>query len=77
MKKLYVPETEESKFFFVSDLIKFFQAIDIYSEVLKDAVLDLIDLGKVRAASFKSVLVRGTKLKEVYKLKCSFSENLC
>ena len=29
----------------------FFQAIDIYSEVLQDAVLDLIDLGKVRAAS--------------------------
>lgn len=29
----------------------FFQHIDIYSEVLQDAVLDLIDLGKVRAAS--------------------------
>ena len=29
----------------------FFQAIDIYSEVLQDAVLDLIDLGKVKAAS--------------------------
>ena len=29
----------------------FFHTIDIYSEVLQDAVLDLIDLGKVRAAS--------------------------
>ncbi|MFT5700706.1 MAG: succinate CoA transferase [Desulforhopalus sp.] len=28
-----------------------FQSIDIYSEVLQDSVLDLIDLGKVRAAS--------------------------
>jgi succinate CoA transferase len=28
-----------------------FSAIDIYSEVLQDSVLDLIDLGKVRAAS--------------------------
>ncbi|WP_319524112.1 succinate CoA transferase [uncultured Desulfosarcina sp.] len=30
---------------------KFFQTIDLYSEVLQDAVLDLIDLGKVHAAS--------------------------
>jgi succinyl-CoA:acetate CoA-transferase len=30
---------------------KAFHGIDIYSEVLQDAVLDLIDLGKVRAAS--------------------------
>ncbi len=29
----------------------FFHSIDIYSEVLQDAVLDLIDMGKVRAAS--------------------------
>ncbi len=29
----------------------FFRTIDIYSEVLQDAVLDLIDLGKVRVAS--------------------------
>ncbi|WP_246805081.1 acetyl-CoA hydrolase/transferase C-terminal domain-containing protein [Desulfosarcina cetonica] len=34
---------------FVED--DFFQCIDIYSEVLQDAVLDLIDLGKVKAAS--------------------------
>jgi hypothetical protein len=29
MKKLYSPENEISKYYFVSDLIKFFQAIDI------------------------------------------------
>jgi succinate CoA transferase len=29
----------------------FFKTIDLYSEVLQDSVLDLIDLGKVRAAS--------------------------
>ena len=29
MKKLYCPENEISKYYFVSDLIKFFQAIDI------------------------------------------------
>jgi succinate CoA transferase len=34
---------------FIGD--KNFHSIDIYSEVLQDSVLDLIDLGKVRAAS--------------------------
>jgi len=34
---------------FIGD--KNFDSIDIYSEVLQDSVLDLIDLGKVRAAS--------------------------
>ena len=29
----------------------FFNSIDIYSEVLQDSVLDLIDIGKVRVAS--------------------------
>ena len=29
----------------------FYQDIDVYSEVLQDAVLDLIDMGRVRAAS--------------------------
>ncbi len=33
----------------------FFQNIDIYSEVLQDAVLDLIDMGKVRCASGSSL----------------------
>lgn len=36
---------------FVEATNKNFHAIDIYSEVLQDSVLDLIDLGKVRAAS--------------------------
>lgn len=29
MKKLYVPESQLSKYYFVADLIKFFQAIDV------------------------------------------------
>ncbi len=33
----------------------FFQEIEIYSEVLQDSVLDLIDVGKVRAASGSSL----------------------
>lgn len=33
----------------------FFQEIQIYSEVLQDSVLDLIDIGKVRAASGSSL----------------------
>ncbi|QCQ21692.1 acetyl-CoA hydrolase/transferase C-terminal domain-containing protein [Desulfoglaeba alkanexedens] len=33
----------------------FFQEIEIYSEVLQDSVLDLIDIGKVRAASGSSL----------------------
>jgi len=43
----------------------FFQAIDIYSEVLQDAVLDLIDLGKVRSAS-------GSAMTLSYKAKSRF-----
>ncbi len=39
---------------------EFFQTIDIYSEVLQDAVLDLIDLGKVHAAS-ASAMTLSTK----------------
>jgi succinyl-CoA:acetate CoA-transferase len=34
---------------------RFFKQVDIYSEVLQDAVLDLIDLGIVRAASGSSL----------------------
>jgi acetyl-CoA hydrolase/succinyl-CoA:acetate CoA-transferase len=33
----------------------FFRDLDVYSEVLQDAVLDLIDMGKVRAASGSSM----------------------
>lgn len=34
-----------------------FQSIDIFSEVLQDSVLDLIDLGKVRAASGSGLIL--------------------
>ena len=40
-----------------------FQSIDIYSEVLQDSVLDLIDLGKVRCAS-GSALTLSEKARE-------------
>jgi succinyl-CoA:acetate CoA-transferase len=42
---------------------KNFHSIDIYSEVLQDSVLDLIDLGKVRAAS-GSALTLSEKARE-------------
>ncbi len=38
----------------------FFQNLDIYSEVLQDSVLDLIDMGKVRAASGSSLTLSET-----------------
>ena len=37
MKKLYTPENEISKYYFVSDLIKFFQAIDKTETVHQNA----------------------------------------
>ncbi len=51
----------------------FFHALDLYSEVLQDAVLDLLDLGKVRSAS-GSALTFSTKaqdrfIKELYRYK--------
>ena len=51
----------------------FFQSIDIYSEVLQDAVLDLIDLGKVRCASGSSLTLseraRRRFFNELYRYK--------
>ena len=51
----------------------FFQTIDIYSEVLQDAVLDLIDLGKVRAASGSAMTLshkaRSRFFKELYRYR--------
>jgi succinyl-CoA:acetate CoA-transferase len=51
----------------------FFQTIDIYSEVLQDAVLDLIDLGKVRAASGSAMTLshkaRNRFFNELYRYK--------
>ena len=51
----------------------FFRTIDIYSEVLQDAVLDLIDLGIVRSASGSSLTLsqKGRKrfFNEIYRYK--------
>jgi acetyl-CoA hydrolase/succinyl-CoA:acetate CoA-transferase len=50
-----------------------FHSIDIYSEVLQDSVLDLIDLGKVRAASGSGLTfsekVRDRFLNEIYRYR--------
>jgi len=51
----------------------FFDNLDIYSEVLQDAVLDLIDLGKVRAASGSALTLsqkgRNRLFNELYRYK--------
>ncbi|MDL2321501.1 succinate CoA transferase [Desulfosarcina sp. OttesenSCG-928-B08] len=51
----------------------FFKTIDIYSEVLQDAVLDLIDLGKVRSASGSAVTLskayRDRFFNEIYRYR--------
>lgn len=51
----------------------FFKDLDIYSEVLQDAVLDLIDMGKVRAASGSALtLSRKARMRlfnELYRYK--------
>ena len=51
----------------------FFNNLDLYSEVLQDAVLDLIDLGKVRAASGSAMTLstkaRSRFLNELYRYK--------
>ncbi len=50
-----------------------FQSIDIYSEVLQDSVLDLIDLGKVRAASGSAMTLsekaRERFINEIYRYR--------
>jgi len=51
----------------------FYHNLDIYSEVLQDSVLDLIDLGKVRAASGSSLTLshkaRDRFFRELYRYK--------
>lgn len=51
----------------------FYHGIDIYSEVLQDSVLDLIDMGKVRAASGSAMTlshkVRQRFFNELYRYK--------
>ncbi len=52
---------------------EFFNNLDIYSEVLQDSVLDLIDIGKVRAASGSAMTLsfkaRERFFKEIYRYK--------
>ncbi|MEH7180319.1 acetyl-CoA hydrolase/transferase family protein [Neobacillus vireti] len=43
-----------------------FQDLEVYSEVLQDAVFDLIDAGKVRTASCCSITLSDGKMKEVF-----------
>jgi len=51
----------------------FYQDIDVYSEVLQDAVLDLIDMGKARAASGSAMTLsekaRARFYKELYRYR--------
>ena len=51
----------------------FFSSVSIYSEVLQDTVLDLIDLGKVRAASGSALTLsakaRDRFFQEIYRYK--------
>lgn len=51
----------------------FYQDLDIYSEVLQDAVLDLIDMGKVKAASGSAMTLsergRARFQKELYRYR--------
>ncbi|WP_420848068.1 acetyl-CoA hydrolase/transferase family protein [Neobacillus citreus] len=43
-----------------------FEDLEVYSEVLQDAVFDLIDAGKVKYASCCSITLSEQKMKEVY-----------
>ena len=43
-----------------------FQDLEVYSEVLQDAVFDLIDAGKVRSASCCSITLSDGKMEEVF-----------
>src|SRR5699024_11919811 len=51
-----------------------FKDLEIYSEVLQDAVFDLIDAGKVTSASCCSITLSDEKLKQVYKDFAEFQE---
>lgn len=43
-----------------------FEELEVYSEVLQDAVFDLMDAGKVRFASCCSITLSDSKMKEVF-----------
>ncbi|ACN14706.1 Ach1 [Desulforapulum autotrophicum HRM2] len=51
----------------------FFESVDLYSEVIQDSVLDLIDMGKIRAASASAMTLsekaRERFFKEIYRYK--------
>ncbi len=54
----------------------FYQDIDVYSEVLQDAVLDLIDMGKVRAASGSAMTLSERALARFYKELYRYREKI-
>ena len=51
----------------------YFESVDLYSEVIQDSVLDLIDMGKIRAASASAMTlsekVRDRFFKEIYRYR--------
>lgn len=51
----------------------FFHSVDLYSEVIQDSVLDLIDMGKIRAASASAMTLsekaRDRFFKEIYRYR--------
>jgi acetyl-CoA hydrolase/succinyl-CoA:acetate CoA-transferase len=53
-----------------------FQQIDLYSEVLQDAVLDLIDLGKVRAASGSALTLSHRARQRLYNELYRYKEKI-
>jgi succinyl-CoA:acetate CoA-transferase len=54
----------------------FFKELEIYSEVLQDAVLDLIDLGKVRCASGSSLTLSPSAHKRFFNELYRYKEKL-
>lgn len=53
-----------------------FTNLEVYSEVLQDAVFDLIDAGKVRFASCCSITLSDEKMKQVYSDLDKYKERL-
>jgi succinyl-CoA:acetate CoA-transferase len=53
-----------------------FHDLEVYSEVLQDAVFDLLDAGKIRFASGCSITLSATKMNEVFKNLDRYRERL-
>src|SRR5699024_8216495 len=53
-----------------------FKDLEIYSEVLQDAVFDLIDAGKVTSASCCSITLSDEKMKQVYRDFADYQDNI-